>query len=333
MKPRTLLFLLFVTTSSLAHEGCEETDYVNELHRYLSWNSASTEEIQKAPCKSLKTPSNPEMLNYINSVPSGNQNSDIHGVRFVAERPLLLEAFRKLTTMRDTLGYQEEPSAQVDLQNRFSINPACSKVLCAVEKIWGPEMGKKILFLELAFNVNASELSIDGTSRFTPEELNDVILAINDVPKELRSWPRQNQPIVRYERGKMPYFHEGTKTEADAGIMLYDRWASKSSTGRQYVVFHEIAHNISRHLGNLDESPEWFEKSGWVKLGEDWSHGKEYCAVSNYGARHPDEDFAETLSAYRYNGKALKKRCPEKYEFAKKRVFHGREFLEQDCGK
>ena len=326
MKGRIHLLLFLFSLNIQAHEDCEDPHEFSELQRYLSWNSASSEEIQKAPCKSklieVKIDSSP-----------GNQSADIHGVRFTNERPELIEAFRKLTTMKDTLGYKEEPSAQVDIQNRFSINPTCVRVLCAAEKIWGKEMGQKILFLQSAFKVNASELSIDGTSRFTMEELNDVLLAVMDVPVELRNWPRQNQPLVRYERGKMPFFHEGTKTEADAGIMLYDRWGAKASTGRQYVVFHEIAHNFSHHLGKLDQSREWLEKSHWVKFGDEWSHGDSYCAVSNYGAKHPDEDFAETMSAYRYNGKVLKERCPEKYAFAKEKVFQNREFLNNDCAR
>lgn len=339
MKLKLSLFILIFSLVAFAHEDCEdpshtiETSELSQLQRYLSWHGASSEQVLTAPCKTKSLPGLPELQRMLSALPASQSNADIHGVRLSGENPLLVEAFRKLTTMRNALGDREEPSAQVNIQAQFQVNPSCSKVLCAVEKIWGPSLGQKILFMMMIHGVNSSELSIDNSSRFTEPELNDLLLTIGDVPPELRNWPRKNQPLVHYERGKLPLIHQGTKTQADSGVRLYDRWSSRPSANRQYVAFHEIAHNISRSLGHMDSSPAWIATSGWTKLGNEWSTGSNYCAVSTYGSDHPDEDFAETVSAYRYNGRNLKERCPAKYRFMKEYVFGNREYVDGSCAR
>lgn len=49
--------------------------------------------------------------------------------------------------------------------------------------------------------------------------------------------------------------------------------------------------------------------------------------ISKYGESNPSEDFAESLTAYRYNPAGLKKAAPEKYNFIKDRIFNGQEFI------
>lgn len=339
MKRTFPLLFIFCSFMAFAHDDCEDPLHENgvsdltELQRYLTWNSASAEQITNAPCKTLAPPGLPELQRVIAASPPGQMDEDIHGVRITGENPRLVDAFRKLTTMRNTFGDREEPSAQVNIQAQFNINPSCSKVLCAVEKIWGPSLGQKILFMHLNYGVNPSELSIDNSSRFNESELNDLMLALNDVPPELRGWVRKNQPFVHYERGQMPRIHQGTKTQADSGVTFYDQWSAKPSTNRQYVAFHEIAHNISHRLGGLDNSPTWLTTAGWMKFGEDWSKETSHCAVSKYGSSNPDEDFAETLTAYRYNARTLRDRCPGKYQYMKQYVFQNREYLDGSCAR
>lgn len=48
--------------------------------------------------------------------------------------------------------------------------------------------------------------------------------------------------------------------------------------------------------------------------------------ISEYGETNPAEDFAETMSAYRFKPELLKEISPKKYEFIKKNVFGGIEF-------
>ncbi len=339
MKGKFSLLILLFSLVAIAHDECEDQRLetippeLEQLHRYVSWNSASAEQVANAPCKTTVPPGLPDIQRMISAIPQGQTNADIHGVRLTGENPLLIEAFRKLTTMRNTLGSREEPSAQVNIQAQFQVNPTCSQVLCAVEKIWGPTLGPKILYTMMIHGVNPSELSIDNTSRFTEAELNDLLLVLGDVPPELRNWPRKNQPFVHYERGQMPRIHQGTKTQADSGVMFYDMWSTKPSSSRQYVAFHEIAHNISHSLGDLDNSPAWLSTAGWTRMGDNWTTEANFCAVSKYGNSKPDEDFAETVSAYRYNGRSLRERCPAKYQFMKERVFQNREYVDGSCAR
>ena len=50
--------------------------------------------------------------------------------------------------------------------------------------------------------------------------------------------------------------------------------------------------------------------------------------VSNYGKTSPIEDFAESVTAYRYNPERLKD-CPSKYYYMKDFVFQGKEYTDK----
>ncbi len=326
------LLLTIFSLSVFAQENCAPSNIPQELiplleiNRYVGWNAASSQEVSRAPCRK-GIPAISEMRALINSFATPAQNDVIHGVSLIAERPELISAFRELTTMRNATGTKNYPDGQANLA-AYNINPACVKVMCAVEKIWGPSMGPKILYLKLHYDLNTSELSIFNTSRFTEAELNDVMIGLGDLPPRLKNAGRPHQQLVHYARGEMPSIHQGTNTAADSSINLYDRWSNRSGLSRQYVLFHEMAHNISHHLGDLDNSPRFLEMAGWIKTGQEWEKTSEFCAVSNYGSTDPDEDFAETVAAYRYNAATLRDQCPKKYDYMRGMVFAGTEYLD-----
>jgi hypothetical protein len=60
-----------------------------------------------------------------------------------------------------------------------------------------------------------------------------------------------------------------------------------------------------------------------------WKSTKPDKFVSGYAATNPAEDFAESVSGYRFNPKRLQAIAPEKYEFLKQTVFDGLEFLNE----
>jgi hypothetical protein len=326
-----LIWLLILATA-YAHEQLDQTcehnslSFLQTLH---NWFSSQDQEISEAPCKTKIIPSREEMEKFINSDFRIMTDTQINGVVLKNEKSELINAFRDFTTARSMLGERLTPLRQLNIQQTFKINPDCDKVLCALEKIWGKEAAIKMLYIKLSTNFNTSELAFNQSRRFRDEELNDIILAFEDLPKHLRKIGLgKNQRLTAFDGESLSQYGD-EKVTANAVIMLFPGWAQKSSFNRQYILFHELSHNISSYLKKLDESPDWLDFSQWVRKDDDWrALEKTSCFISEYAKRNPWEDFAETLSAYRYNGQMLKMRCPEKYSFMKERVFLGIEYLD-----
>jgi hypothetical protein len=307
---------------------------IENLEKHLEWHGADNTLIQKAPCKSTKILSNEELIEFIlkragKSSISGSSN----GVNFENESAVLIDAFNKLTTARDIFGSRIMNANQKNFQNEFSINPECKKVICAINKIWGDGVGVKMLYVLLKHNFNTSEYVFEDSDRFKIDELDDVILGLEDIPQSLIPIGKINQRLTHYSSG---YKLKGDpeNTAANAVIMLFDRWSNEPRFERQYSVFHELSHNISNKLNQMDESLDWLKLTDWIKKGENWSNNGQGCFASKYALKNPWEDFAETLSTYRYNAKLLKESCPAKYNFVKEKVFNGLEYLSNEtCGE
>jgi hypothetical protein len=320
-------FIIFILSFSVyAHEECE----TNPADKLMAWFSASELGVETAPCKTMAVPSADQMRAYIAGQSSGTFSGDVNGVQIKDESQVLADAFKDFTTAKDMFGSRIKKDLQKNFQQEFAINPACDKTLCAMEKIWGKEMALKMLYVKLKFGFNMSEFAFEESSRFNQDEMDDIIMALEDNPPHLQKLTK-NQRLTMYTRGTTLPSYEGTKTQANSVVMIFDRWSTNKSFRRHYVMFHEQAHNISSYLKDMDESPDWLALTDWRKKDEDtWEYpedGKQ-CFASGYGIKNPWEDFAESVTAYRYTGADFKKRCPEKYNFIKSKVMNGIEYLD-----
>jgi hypothetical protein len=281
------------------------------IQKKLDWHGATGNTISNAPCKTTVLPSDQDLENYIsqkNVSVSKSISKIINGVSFKNESPELLLAFEKLTKAKDQFGNFDRPSDQKNFQKEFNINPACQKVSCAVEKIWGRDLGYKILYLLLKYNFNSSEYAYMDSDRLKIDEMNDVVKALEDLPKQVLPVNSKTQRLTHYSRG-YKLKGDGDGVAANAVVMLFDNWSNEGNPERQYSVFHEMSHNIGSKLKDLDLSNAWLKLSDWVKKGDDWSHGEKACFVTEYSLTNPVEDFAESVSTYRYNGNLLKNTC------------------------
>lgn len=327
---KLLLLALIVSFNLKAQDDCVPLthDPLNpHIHKLLEWFGASEKQIADAPCKIKTLPSEEKIQKFIQSKSSGKENATIHGVNFKDESPELIEAFKDFTTAKDQMGFSENKTNQKEIQSEFKINPECDKVMCAMEKIWGKDIASKMVYLKLKHGFNTSELAFNNSSRFTKEELDDVVLGIEDLPKTLTPLGK-NQRLTLFLRGYTLKDYSPSVI-ANAVVMLFDAWSADSSASRQYTIFHEMAHNISSKLGDMDESPEWLKLSEWVKKGDDWTSSPDGCYLSKYGKTNPAEDYAESLTTYRYNAGEFKTSCPDKYNFLKEKVFKGVEYTEE----
>lgn len=291
----------------------------------LPWWPVYDSQLKIAPCKTL----GPQPIDQIKreiTQKSGQQlvNDQVFGIEIENDSPILIQALKTLTTRTakhgGTWGGIHEP--QIDLQAKFSINPVCNKVLCAVEKIWGSDLGPKILWIFLKHGYNTSEYAFDSTERFTLEELNDVVMTLQDLPSHLvplgHSGNQRLVPIAKTDT---------TTVIANSTIILMTSWRKKSSLTRQQTLFHELGHNLSTRFLDKQGLKEWQGYSGWEPTSSSWRAAKDACLMSEYSKATPGEDFAESVVAYRYDANNLKNKCPEKYEFIRTKVL-GTEYLD-----
>ena len=274
----------------------------------MAFWSASEDDFYSAPCKVRGAPTLSEIDDYLANINGRKLDANHNGVSFINESKLLLKAYKDLTGNKD-------------IEKKLGIGSHCQSVLCAVEKIWGDELGKKLLYMRVKHGFNGSEYAFSDASRFELSEIDQVLETLTDLPSSLQPLGRGgNQRLAPAAVGSLyQYKKVAGNVSADAEIKLYDVWRnSPNDYMRQYALFHELGHNVARTKGHT-YSPIDFKAL----------HELPACAVSKYGETNTAEDFAETFAAYRYNGSALKASCPAKFDYMKKNFYAEVEFTDE----
>lgn len=336
---KTIILFFLVSFSSFAHEDCAtclpeflpdtSTSNLEEFSSRLEHWSANNDQVMSAPCKHkvLDLPA----LNQSLEGMTGKKDKKILGVKFEDENPDLLRVFKNLTSKTsdwkwwEKIFYKHDPD--LNLQANYQVNPECKKVLCAVDKIWGQYVGRKLLFMNLKFGYNGSELVHANAARYSDAEMDDLILAMSDLPQAMMPLGN-NREITKYLATES-HPDKGPTVWADSLVRLYAPWFRGPQGLRFQTLVHEMGHNINSSI-SPELNQRWLGMSSWVKTGDKWEFDSVgACMPSRYALTSPLEDFAETSSAYRYNGRALLAQCPEKYNFMKDNVFHGVEYREE----
>ena len=324
---KILILSLLISVQLRASQDCipgpHHEEGIQEIAHLLETLDS---DIENAPCKAKEPPSQDEVNRLISQRRNSKASENVHGVNFVDEDPALIKSFKEMTTAMDIYSINPEPDRQIEIQNQYGINPECTKVDCAVKKIWGEEIGPKLLFMKLKHGFNGSEFVYKNTERFDQSELDDVLMGLEDMPS---SWVpiADNKRMTRFKRGSTLAIYANRSVAANATITVFDIWSDLSKRRRQETIFHEVSHNMAYNLGSLDEKPEWLNLTGWIKKEDKWTSDPAKCQVTEYGTTNPAEDWAETLMVYRYKASELKKKCPEKYAFVKKHAFKDIEYL------
>ncbi|MCT4643029.1 MAG: hypothetical protein N4A33_12130 [Bacteriovoracaceae bacterium] len=335
------IFIIFSSYAQECHKSVlNPVNPLEEIMEVIQFHAVSDENVKNAKCLDNQIPFGDELYSHIGSFRE-KVSKKVNGVEFENEDPKLIELFEKLTKKPVAIEILDnevhEKFNKTNVQEDFKINPYCKKVRCAVEKIWDKGVGEKLLYMLFEFDLNGSQISYDsikGDDKLRPlknHELEQIIKAANALPKEL--FPIDKNATIVHNADPRNY-----GKYADARIMLFDLWDGQSAREKQYTIFHEMAHNLGDKLAGLDKSKEWLGLSGWKKINDspidiynysiDDENTKHIC--STYGTKNPIEDFAESVSAYRYNPFLLQKVNPKKYDFIKKNVFYGREFTKKD---
>ena len=291
--------------------------------------AVTEDEMKAAPCQ---TPvlTTEEVNASLEALSHGDQkySKTIHGVQFEDESQKLLDVFQNLTTATSDMFHGKVD--QKDFQNLFAVNPSCKKVLCAAKRIFGPQIGPKLLYLNQKYGMNASHYAMPKASAISEEEVNIFFSVLSDYPSS--TFPHtKNQRMVRYQVGMDPPFGIGDSIFGNASMEFSDLWANLASPQEQKrIVSHELAHTVSIR-DNLFFSQEWLSISGWHFTGKLWEHSNISGFPSSYAKESPAEDFAESATAYRYAPAWLKKVSPQKYQFMKEVLFQGLEYTSEEA--
>ncbi|WP_413580882.1 hypothetical protein [Bdellovibrio sp. HCB288] len=256
--------------------------------------------------------------------------SEVSGIRFVNEHPELVYRFMQLVTPPDDRIFSSNKLQPDEIKKAFGKPNGCEKVLCAVQRLFGKEEGPLILLLLTEYDLNLSHYVWNNAASWRASEIRDIMKAIEATPGHLLPLDL-NQKLIHFKRG---FGYKGLDNViANASIEIFDIWNEEKQPIRQYSIYHEFAHNwSSMHANNIDVSPEWIKISGWEsqegdpRLADNWKMHPGTEQVSIYAKTNPFEDFAESVSAYRYAPHRLKSVSRQKYDFVKNVVYGGMEF-------
>ncbi|UXR63707.1 hypothetical protein EZJ49_11560 [Bdellovibrio bacteriovorus] len=290
----------------------------------LPWWAASAEEVLQAPCKTQRPPTAEFMEQALTKLPGSSQSRVLHGISFKNENSSLLQLFADLHTY--DLSLRGKPEL------RFTTS--CTRVLCAMKELYGNSEGVQLLFLLKQFGFNGSHLRTTKASAWSASELNEILQALQDYPLHL--YPVvYNKRLIHFTRGQRYSF--GENIIANASMEIFDAWNELPFGERQQTLLHELGHTLA-YRQRLDTSAEWLAIGGWKEVQKnfeghnyrDYVLEKPEKAVSEYGMLNPSEDFAESVVAYRFNGRRLLAQQKEKYFFLKAKIFANQEFLSED---
>jgi len=306
----------------------EEVIALKNFGEDLEFHPATDAQIVNAFCSRKEPFSDKEMESWLEKNQSDKDiDLKINGIQFENESYENLEAFKYLTTQLDSMG-------QVDYGNQKSFKSDCKKVSCALEEIFGKDISTQILFMQRRFGMNASHIirKPQESVKWKRAELDTVLLALSDMPPGVLPISK-NHPFMR---------SSATNTGgqiANATVTVFDSWNEESLPFKRAAIVHEMGHAIST-VTRLSSSNLFKDMSSW-KMKTDSSQGNQttqlVCEhpeklVSSYANVNYDEDFAESVFAYRFNPKLLLEASPEKYNLIKAVIFDGVEYsTEKAC--
>ncbi len=332
-----ILLIFFISLSAAATTDC--VDCLPDLHPTTNHNleefssrlehwSANSSQVMNSPCKH-KTFDTERMNQELASM-TGKKDKKILGVKFKDENPELLKVFKNLTVKSklkwwEKFFYRSEP--EVDIQGVHAVNPECDKVLCAVDKIWGQYVGRKMLYMNLKFGFNSSNITNANAAAFAENEIDDVLMSLQDLPQSAMPMGN-NRKLIKYLPDEA-HPDKGPTVWADSRIAIFAPWFNGSQGLRFQTLLHEVGH-VQHYSLPPEKSAEFNALSSWVKVGDNWEFDSiGACMASRYAMTSPMEDFAESASAYRYNARSLLAQCPAKYNFLRDTVFKGVEYREE----
>lgn len=213
----------------------------------------------------------------------------------------------------------------------------CRDVFCYSEKLFGKELALRILYMKAKYGFNSSPFNFLGATSPRVEDFDFILSVLSDLPDNF-------YPVINYRKNfRLTFQKENEKSKsvwADNAIRIYPSFLTKPRDRQRRILIHEIGHNIQRMNLKLDDDQDWLKIGGWKKKEKRYGQGATKTiwkttgsdqSPIDFGRLDPYEDFAVTFSQYRYRGDWLKKVSPKRYDYMKKKVFQGVEYLSSTC--
>jgi len=276
-----------------------------------------------APCLSKTAYTDDSIARRLLQLSRGAQIADarVIGIDFVAQPAPLIAAFRQITRLA--------PRSGAGVGDRVPVG--CHDVLCASRAIFGNEAGPRLLLIAAAYHFNASSLGETSSESWSAEDLDRLIAAFDDMPRgffplaggEYRALVHRDDETWWSPAPTLAFEVVARAGNGQPGIMIEDGWARAGDDERRVVLIHEVAHEFTRVQGR-----GW--QTAWRQAAEadaeDATGTSKPAVASAYAERNLDEDFAESVAAYRYIAPLLKRRAPHRYALLKDWVFKGAEY-------
>jgi hypothetical protein len=247
----------------------------------------------------------------LNSVPDAN----VLGLMLINESPYLIHLLEELLTNEIGFNFPQK-----------TYSSQCHRVVCVVQELFGERVGLQLLYLLGRYGFNGSHLRIQNADLWTHAELDVVLLSLSDLPPHLLARPpvAMNHPLVHFNRSDV----SPDRPMANAIIYIFNGWNQQTASRQRYSLFHELGHNMGFDFG-FDSLRAWYQAADWSEKDFEWIQLHPERKISQYAESNPDEDFAESFAAYRYNPTTLKKISPKVYQFMKKTVFRNIEYTSE----
>lgn len=324
------ILFYFVTSAFAGNQN--QTMQPSRAALEIPFYAVADAEIARARCRQDRAPSTDQMTQWLlakalredarknatGQIARESVQDSVFGVHISKDSPYLVGLLETLL--------KKEPLSNETQKNYSSL---CDSVFCAAEDLFGERVGIQLLFMLSKYGFNGADQRMKSADRWTREELDEVLLALSDLPAHLAARPEKlmNHPLVHFDRKDT----SSQRPLANAIIYVYNVWNQQVPSLRRYSLFHELGHNMSLDF-DFDGGNKWSQAAGWEEKDYEWIAKHPETKISQYAASNPDEDFAESFSAYRYGPARLKKINPRIYQFMKTKVFRNIEYLsERTC--
>ena len=286
----------------------------------LNHLSATPEQIKNA-IGHTGIPTLIEMREFLSSKKSGKKVEFIQNDKKLFDvDEFHLEIFNKLTK------YHLKSGKIVNLElPDFS---ECRSIYCVLSEVFdydgrSEDLGIMYAYAFAKYKINPSHFVNDNSKTFTIDEFQSALYGLEALPESIL--PKfENKKFIRFNTPESE--RSRSNNLANSTMEFFDHWAKFDFYTRAYAVFHEMAHNLGAPL-KIMYSDEWNKIAGWENINGRFEIVKA-TQTSLYAKEYPNEDFAEALSAFRFNPLFLKEKSLSKYEFIRWTVFKGIEFID-----
>lgn len=298
--------------------------------------STSVEKLREAKCRYKILKTDREISNYfiVKTAFLNQKNIEYNGFRFKNDNDIYFSILRNLIEPDTSYRPESEPTSYKSLKQN------CDSSICVIKNLFGEKNYWRVMYLSYEYGLNTSHLRFGDSYAPSDILLNAIFNTLEYIPPHLRKIGTQKRLIhaIYDPKSNLP------SEAANANIAIQDRFFQFPESFRPYLLFHEFAHNWSFNTQfELDESDEWLKISGWKKIPMmftyAWEHHLQFNKnpqldywISHYSRANSWEDFAESVSAYRFNPEKLLKLSPAKYNYIKRNIFFNIEFQdEKNC--